>query len=367
MLDKLVAITEKTDDGKLESFRSGCSDGNFIIIAGSVELDTFYYYDPTSHEQVLFENDYDILWTSDNPDLTVYNPTDKSKMGANFSQYPPYKDTYYILTATDSLGMTDVDSVLYDTKHTKSEFSVEYYDKINMEWAADLNTEWSEDKGSLDAPLSVRFKNESQNGYEFTWVFLDTTDELTGENFLEYELTSDSLYQPEFIYYNADKFYYPYLISESDAGCIDTFSLEDGINVVASQLLIPNVFTPNGDERNDVFKFKHQSLKECKITIADRYGNVVYRETINNIYEWEGWRGTILNSERQAPEGQYYYVVEGLGYDNTEFKDPNYFEQRRINRQQGNNGNVNTGDDPEASSTNIYTGWLYLFRGIGTF
>jgi hypothetical protein len=272
MLNNLRAITAKNDEGKLESFRSGCSDGNFIIIAGSVELDTFYYYDPTSHEEVQYQNDFDILWTSDNPDLTVYNPTDKTKMGANFSDEPPYKDTYYILTATDSLGMTDVDSVLYDTKHTKAEFTVEYWDKVTNEWDAGLNTEWSKDKGSLDAPLTVRFSNKSLNGFEFTWVLLDTTNEVTGLSTFESEVTQDSAYQPEFTYETAGKFYYPYLVSESDAGCVDTFSLEDGVEVVPAELLIPNVFTPNDDGNNDVFLFKHQSLKECRITISDRFG-----------------------------------------------------------------------------------------------
>lgn len=367
MLDNLVVWTEKDEDGKLASFRSGCSDGNYVIIAGGVDLDTFYYYDPVSHAEVRFQNDFDIEWTSDNPDLTIYNRTNKDAMGANFSNEPPYKDTYYILTATDSLGMTEVDSVLYDTKHTKAEFSLTFYDKVANEWSDDLNSEWSKDKGSLDAPLEVRFTNESLNGYEFTWVFLDTTNEITGLSTREFDETSDYAYEPTFTYYTADEIYYPYLVSTSDAGCIDTFRLEEGIEVVASQLLIPNVFSPNNDGTNDVFLFKHQSLKECKITIADRSGRVVYRQKIDDIYAWEGWRGTILNSDRNAPEGQYYYVVEGLGYDNVEYKDPNLVEQWRINREGGGTTQPGNGDEEESPSNNLYTGWIYLFRGTGDF
>jgi gliding motility-associated-like protein len=368
MLNDLLVKTEKDANGELESFRSGCSDGNYIIIAGSVEIDTFYYYDPVSHEQILYPNDFDILWTSDNPDLTIYNPRNKDAMGANYSNAPPYKDTYYMLSATDSTGMKDVDSVLYITKHTKAEFKVEYLDKITLEWDPDLGTEWGAEKGSMDAPLTARFFNESLNGSEFTWVYFDTTNEETGINYKEFDVTTDINFQPEFTYNTANRYYYPYLVSESAAGCVDTFRLEDGIRVVPSQLLIPNVFTPNGDGKNDEFKFKHQSLKECRITISDRGGRVVYREKIDNIYEWEGWRGTILNSDRPAPEGQYYYVVEGLGYDNVEYRDPNYFEQRKINRQQGGGtgtGGTGTGDEP--TQLNIYTGWLYLFRKTGSF
>ncbi|MEX0983236.1 MAG: gliding motility-associated C-terminal domain-containing protein [Bacteroidales bacterium] len=368
MLNSLVVYTEKDENGELESFRSGCSDGNFIVIAGGVEIDSFYYYDPVSHERILYPNDFDIRWTSDNPDLTIFNPTNKDAMGANYSNAPPYKDTYYILSATDSTGMTEVDSVFYDTKHTKAEFTVKYLDKVTLDWEDELGTGFEKEKGSKDAPLSVRFFNESQNGYEFTWVYLDTTDELTGLSTKEMDVTSDENFEPEFTYYTANRYYYPYLVSESDAGCIDTFRLEDGIRVVPSQLVIPNVFTPNGDEINDVFKFKHQSLKECRITISDRWGRVVYRKKIDNIYEWEGWRGTILNTEREAPEGQYYYVVEGMGFDNVEYKDPNYFEQRKINRQDGDGtGTGGQNGDEDAQQLNLYTGWLYLFRQKGTF
>jgi gliding motility-associated-like protein len=232
-----------------------------------------------------------------------------------------------------------------------------------LDWEENLGTGFDKDKGSMDAPLSVRFFNESLNGFEFTWVYLDTTDEETGLSNREDYITTDENFEPEFIYYTANKYYYPYLVSESEAGCIDTFRLEDGIQVVRSELIIPNVFTPNGDGTNDVFKFKHQSLKECRVTISDRWGRVVYRKKIDNIYEWEGWRGTVLNTDRPAPEGQYYYVVEGLGYDNVEHGAKTYFEQLKDNRQSGNDPNSGgTGNGEDTQQQSLYVGWLYLFR-----
>lgn len=386
MLDNLVTKTEKNAEGKLPAFRSGCSDGNYVIIVGSVELDTFYYYDPVSHDQILYPNDFEIEWTSDNPDLIIPNKNKVSAMGANYSENPPYRDTYYILTATDSLGMTDVDSVLYDTKHTKAEFSVEYYDKVmantpegksdtTLAWDASLTTAFSTDQGSLDAPLSVKFTNESENGYKFTWVFVDTTDEISGIQTKKDTVLFDKEAQPVFTYYMASRYYYPYLVSISDVGCVDTFKLEEGIQVVDSQLDVPNAFspksslqdatalTPNDDGINDYFKLKHQSIKECKITILDRRGVVIYKKSIDDMYAWPGWDGRILNSNKVAQEGLYYYVVEALGYDNKEYKAPNFFEQRKINKQQGNT-TPGTGD-PDAQPTSTYVGWIYLFRDDG--
>ena len=123
------------------------------------------------------------------------------------------------------------------------------------------------------------------------------------------------------------------------------------------------MFTPNGDGTNDLFKFKHQSLKECRVTISDRWGRVVYREKIDDIYEWKGWNGVDHNTKREAPEGQYYYVVEGLGYDNVEHGANTYFEQLRNNRQGGGDpGSGGTGNGEETQQQSLYVGWLYLFR-----
>lgn len=116
--------------------------------------------------------------------------------------------------------------------------------------------------------------------------------------------------------------------------------------------------------------FKHQSLKTCKVTIVDRTGKVVYKKKIDNIYEWEGWNGNMHDSDRKAPEGQYYYVVEALGYDGVEFKDPSLWSQMKIfggsgtkepgTGTGGSNPGGGTGTDPQSDTR--YTGWLYLFR-----
>lgn len=371
MLDDFKVWTIKDALGQVPYGESACPDDlNWIRVSGGIELDnTFYYFDLQTHDTLRISNNYDIEWTSDNPDLIIPNRTNKNAVGGNYSENPPFRDTWYILTATDSMGMTELDSVFYDTKFTKAEFTIEYLDKVTMEWDPDLSTEWADSKGSLDAPLKVRFLNTSENGFEYTWVFLDTINELTGEMTKEFEESSDKDFQPEFTYYTADKYYNPYLISISEESCIDTFFLEEEINVVESLFEVPNVFTPNGDGANPVFKFKHQSIKEFKITIVDRNGRIIYRKHIDDIYLWEGWRGTILNSDNDAPEGTYYYVIEGLGYDNREFKDPNYFERLKLERQSGGGGTAPTGSgtEPETPTQTRYTGWLYLFRGIGEY
>ncbi|RQP10628.1 MAG: DUF11 domain-containing protein, partial [Parapedobacter sp.] len=63
---------------------------------------------------------------------------------------------------------------------------------------------------------------------------------------------------------------------------------------------IPNVFTPNGDGRNDVFEIVGlEGFDKVEITVVNRWGNEVYR---NNNYR-NNWDGQGLN------EGTYYYVI----------------------------------------------------------
>ena len=360
MLDHFRAETEKTGEGLVKPNKYYCG---FLVISGSVTPDTMVYYDPVSNDTLFMPVDYRFKWTSDNIDLKI--PNDSTILDPNITYLPPLEDTWYILTATDNMGMVDVDSVLYESIETKADFTVEYLDKVTGEYDAELTGSWSADKGSLDAMLTVRFNNESENGGSYEWVFLDTLGGIK-----QNETTYDIGDVVEFTYETADEYYYPYLVSVSEAGCIDTFRLEQGIFVVPSQLLIPNVFSPNGDGMNDFFVFKHQSLESCRVTIVDRTGKVVYKRVIDNIYDWDGWDGNIRESERKAPQGQYYYVVEATGYDGIEYKDLNIIENWRLNRGNNNQtGGTATpgGQDPETSASNLYTGWLYLYRTTGEY
>jgi len=356
MLDHFSDSVVQTSEGTLPGYLYTC---DIVALAGYVFSDTLVYYDLLTHEIISRPLGFSFKWTSDNTDLDI--PNDTTVLRPNISYQPPYRDTEYYLTATDEFGNTAVDEVFYESIQTKAEFSLEYLDKVSGEYVTDLSGDWSADQGSLDAMLTVRFINESLNGVTYDWIYLDTVGGV-----LEHETTYEVETLTEFTYETADKYYYPYMISTSDENCTDTFRLEAAIHVVRSQLAIPNVFSPNGDGINDYFVFKHQSLKTCKLSIVDRNGKVVYKRDIEDIYAWDGWDGKLHNSNRNAPEGQYYFVVEAKGYDGVEYKDPTIIEQWRGNGgSSGSTGGTNP-DGSETSSTR-YTGWLYLYRNKGGF
>jgi gliding motility-associated-like protein len=96
------------------------------------------------------------------------------------------------------------------------------------------------------------------------------------------------------------------LIASSAEGCTDSictylevFPLEE--------IYVPNSFTPNGDGKNDVFKPETIGIFEMKVTILNRWGDV--------IKEWNGfdgyWDGK--SNGKKAPEDVYIYHIEAAG------------------------------------------------------
>ncbi|MCL2413158.1 MAG: gliding motility-associated C-terminal domain-containing protein [Bacteroidales bacterium] len=72
---------------------------------------------------------------------------------------------------------------------------------------------------------------------------------------------------------------------------------------------LPNVFTPNDDGINDVFKAMSHDLPHgfgiFTIRIFNRWGNLVFESNDPN-FEWDG----NTSNGRPAPEGTYFWIVE---------------------------------------------------------
>lgn len=69
---------------------------------------------------------------------------------------------------------------------------------------------------------------------------------------------------------------------------------------------IPNVFTPNKDSKNDVFKINGRNVKEFNCIIYNRWGQ--------KLYEWNDINGYWDGSTKQglAPDGTYFYIITYL-------------------------------------------------------
>ncbi len=76
------------------------------------------------------------------------------------------------------------------------------------------------------------------------------------------------------------------------------------INIVDCSIEIPDIFTPNGDGKNESFIIRGLP-KNSEITIYNRWGNIVYH---NSNYDGS-WNGTNKWSGNPESEGVYYYIA----------------------------------------------------------
>ncbi len=106
---------------------------------------------------------------------------------------------------------------------------------------------------------------------------------------------------------------------KSIAGCyfitsVDSFNNEsERSNMVCVDncpvLKLPNVFTPNGDNINDLFiplKDSIDFVDQVKISIYNRYGKLVY-ETADPQIKWNGKEN---NTGEDLPVGTYFYTIQ---------------------------------------------------------
>jgi gliding motility-associated-like protein len=70
---------------------------------------------------------------------------------------------------------------------------------------------------------------------------------------------------------------------------------------------LPNVFTPDNDGINDVFRpFPYKYIQGINMTIYNRWGVKVFETTNPDVL----WKGTINNGSKACSSGTYYYVCE---------------------------------------------------------
>ena len=174
-------------------------------------------------------------------------------------------------------------------------------------------------EGSLD---SIEYNS-------WSWAFYNNPDNPN-------EISGTSIEQnPTNIYYQESKEGSPYRIElnikSAEYGCDTTFSAN--MIVLPVKLIVPNVFTPNGDGINDYFiidndptggsnedetneetrGFEYESYNalndyylRTELTVFNRWGRIVYK---SNDYknDWDGGK---------LPDGTYFYVLECVGEQN---------------------------------------------------
>lgn len=70
---------------------------------------------------------------------------------------------------------------------------------------------------------------------------------------------------------------------------------------------LPNIFTPNGDNINDLYQpFPYQGVEEVEFYVYNRWGRLVFHTTEPNL----DWDGKDWKTGEPLPEGNYYYACD---------------------------------------------------------
>jgi gliding motility-associated-like protein len=80
----------------------------------------------------------------------------------------------------------------------------------------------------------------------------------------------------------------------------------DTVTISKGQCLIkiPNVFTPNNDKVNDVFKISRvEAVTDFRLDVYNRWGQLIF----SSMDKWRGWDGKVRGAD--APAGGYVYIL----------------------------------------------------------
>ena len=147
------------------------------------------------------------------------------------------------------------------------------------------------------APLLVDFVGQSSGiGSSYTWNFADDNN------------NTSSSPNPSHTYNTTGNYVVTLVVTDPSGLCSATATISIDVFENAS-LIVPNVFTPNGDNQNDGFKITSTGIKDLTCDIFNRWGLKLY--TMNSVNDsWDGG---------SAPVGTYFFILKATGYDGTEF------------------------------------------------
>lgn len=200
---------------------------------------------------------------------TSYTWSNGVQDGVSFS---PTNTTTYTVIGTDGNNCTDTAQVTV---------TVSLDPFVNIQPSTVLG----------NAPLVITFNNGSTINNNYIWDFGN------GD-------TSFLFLPPNITYENVGTYNVTLFVTDPITGCSSSDQIT--IEVIAElAVIIPTVFTPNGDGINDVFNAALENAETYSMNIFNRWGTLIF-ETNSTDTGWDG---------KEATEGSYFYVIEYSYYN----------------------------------------------------
>jgi gliding motility-associated-like protein len=185
------------------------------------------------------------------------------------------------------------------------------------------------------APLEITLTNNSQNGTAYIWSLGDgtiqTTTELGSFTHTFQDTTQNQGYTIQLIVQQG------VLCSDTAVigivtticGCTDPDAINynplatvnNGSCIFPNPVVnAPNVFTPNGDNTNEIYILDWKNLVKLRLVVLNRWGNVLFDETSSDLVNFNpGWDGY------QAQDGVYFYRYEAEGISGATIEGHGFF------------------------------------------
>jgi gliding motility-associated-like protein len=103
------------------------------------------------------------------------------------------------------------------------------------------------------------------------------------------------------------------IVLNKTTGCTDTIDFVIDVQGLGE---INNVFSPNGDEVNDVFVFENHGMDILSVMIFNRWGQKVFETDVSSA-KWDG--KNLKGNDELA--GTYFYVLTAQGKDGYRYEE----------------------------------------------
>lgn len=151
------------------------------------------------------------------------------------------------------------------------------------------------------SPLNVDFTNNSLGANTYSWTFGNSSTSTSTNPSTSYTASGT----------------YTVVLASSNGLCTDYDTLV--IKVTGGLGDIPEIFTPNGDGKNDPFYIPGlDNYPKNKLQVFNRWGNIVY-EASPYKNDWDGKPNKSSIGTDKLPVGTYFYILD-LGDEKEEIR-----------------------------------------------
>jgi len=299
-----------------------------VVVTSSVLIYNTFKDEPANNNevaenQVITENSAPkiIEETATETPLTTENNTTENENNAVTSQQTEVKDKELIYNEKNNISNTINNNNTTETTTTPTSTVVENDKETQTQSTVVTNTNTPQIQPSttntpkVDVLANVKIKASTKKGDAPLYVEFNVIGEAT-----DYQWNIDGTTKSdENVYHTFDNpGKYEVLLTVKDKqGKTKTITENiEVLSLVKSSISdIQNIFTPNGDGKNDILLIEGENIKEFKAVVYNQNGTVIFEwNTISGF-----WDGKDMNNQ-PVPDGTYFLVVNALGEDNQPYE-----------------------------------------------